>query len=111
MIVYFFVLFQTDKELSQKTPGPKVLFSPERKIKEIVCSSDEKIVLEDNCSMAKASLLCLVVYYIKNLTYPAAFAPILAILQKIAFPRDNFGKNLLSQRVKNTLQIMNLYHT
>lgn len=101
--------FQTDKELSQKTPGPKILFFPEKGIKKIVCPSDEEIILENDCSMTRASLLCLIIYYIKNLTYPAAFIPILSVLQRIVFPQDTFGKNLMSQKVKDTLKIMNLY--
>jgi len=104
------LLFQTDKELFQKTPGPKVLFVPEKEIRKIVCPFDEEIILENDCSMTRASLLCLVVYYIKNLTYPAAFAPILSILQNIVFPQDKFGKNLMSQKVKDTLKIMKLLH-
>jgi len=37
-----FFLFFLDKELSQKTPGPKVLFFSEKQIKKIICPSDNE---------------------------------------------------------------------
>lgn len=46
--------------------------------------------LDNDCSMTKANLLWFMIYYIKDLIYPATFAPILSVF--------NLAKNNFSTR-------------
>lgn len=62
--------------------GPCIVWGD---VKELVCGKEpsETMKLQPNTSLEKALVLCLCVYYVKDLAYPAAFGQLLGFVQAV----------------------------
>ena len=48
----------------------------------------------------KALVMCLAIYYIKNIHYPLAIAQPLILLQKLLLPKDTVPRGLMNGKLK-----------
>lgn len=63
------------------SPRPMIVSSWATKL--IFCAEDKRVTVKDDCMLEKALFLCLTVYYIKDVTYPSAFAQTLGLIQSL----------------------------
>lgn len=84
------------------TPGPKVFYGMTEKC--IYCGSDDEVVqLKPDCTLERALILCLTVYYVKELWYPADFGQLLGLMQAIFDKDDSTAKGFMSSKLKKFL--------
>ncbi|KAL1483292.1 hypothetical protein MTO96_033290 [Rhipicephalus appendiculatus] len=84
------------------SPGPVIVWSSATKL--IFCAEDEHVTLSDECTLEKALLLCLTVYYIKDVTYPPAFAQTLGLIQSVLHKEESFPRCWASSKLLKILR-------
>ncbi|XP_054708502.1 uncharacterized protein LOC129218294 [Uloborus diversus] len=78
-----------------KRPGPSIFFG-ERPC--IMANGGQVIGLKKDCSLEEAAILLLGVYFILNLSFPAAYGQFLGLLQNI-LTKDKFPKSFSSRHL------------
>ncbi|XP_065284326.1 uncharacterized protein [Dermacentor albipictus] len=66
----------------------------------VYAGSRQDIIWVSNGSLELAVIYCILTYYIKNLDYPYAFAPFLALMQKFVLPSKVVPRGLINNRLK-----------
>lgn len=69
----------------------------------IYTGSREQIIQLSSGNLQRALILCLLVYYLKNLTYPFAFSQMLILVQKIVVPEEPVPKGQVGNRLRTLL--------
>lgn len=86
-ILVFITFFQYLADV-HGLPGPMIVWSSATKL--IFCAEDERVTLKDDCTLEKTVFLCLTVHYIKDVTYPSAFAQTLGLIQSLLHKEESF---------------------
>lgn len=63
----------------------------------------ELVPLSDPCTLEKALVMCLAIYYIKNIHYTIALEQPLILLQKLLLPNDTAPLALMNGKLKALL--------
>ena len=88
------------------TPGAKIFFAEEQRV--LYVSTEDTIVLSKDCTLEKACVLCLGIYYVKNMSYPSSFGMTLALFQLALMRDDPFPKAQMSQTFKRAAMALKL---
>ncbi|XP_049524555.1 uncharacterized protein LOC125946108 isoform X2 [Dermacentor silvarum] len=88
-----------------ESPGPTIVWSTSTKA--IFCAEDELVSLKDDCMLEKALLLCLTVYYVKDITYPSAFAQTLGLVQSVLCKEESFPRCWANSKLLKILDKLN----
>lgn len=70
---------------------------------------EEHVLLESTSTLEKALVLCLLIYYIKDLTYPLAFGQILLLMQK-TLVKDSLPKACMNGKLKDLISKLEEKH-
>ncbi|CAN8022257.1 unnamed protein product [Ixodes persulcatus] len=99
----FFCLFLTQMEVPEDVVfnSPHIYFSSE---KILVHGGKPHELIRVNGTTENALVMCLALYYIKNLNYPQALAQPLIFLQKFLRPRDNVPRGLMNGKLRSLLE-------
>ncbi|XP_064461721.1 uncharacterized protein LOC135388598 isoform X2 [Ornithodoros turicata] len=89
-----------DVNEGQRVPGPSLSFTAKKEIR----TRHEAIDLSSSCSMEKALILVLCVYYVKNLSYPQAYGQTLGLLQTVLVKDSYFNAALQTKRLAMLLK-------
>uniref|UniRef100_V5H5J2 Uncharacterized protein n=2 Tax=Ixodes ricinus TaxID=34613 RepID=V5H5J2_IXORI len=81
--------------------SPHIYFSSE---KILVHGGKPHELIRVNGTTENALVMCLALYYIKNLNYPQALAQPLIFLQKFLRPRDNVPRGLMNGKLRSLLE-------
>ncbi|CAN8024431.1 unnamed protein product [Ixodes persulcatus] len=81
--------------------SPHIYFSSE---KILVHGDKPHELIRVNGTTENALVMCLALYYIKNLNYPQALAQPLIFLQKFLRPRDNVPRGLMNGKLRSLLE-------
>lgn len=84
-------------DTSKLVPGPCVVMEPGSE--RIVCKK-QTVHLLPGCSVERGLILCLVIYFILDLSYPHAFGQTLGFLQTILVKNNAFEQCFISHRLK-----------
>ena len=99
------IIFQNEdanvKSVAEADPGPKVLYSTDFQV--VIEAKDSSLSVSAK-TMEEAVIMCLGMYYIKNLTFPASFGPILGLLQSVIMPEDDYVKGFASGILQSAIR-------
>ncbi|XP_064461557.1 uncharacterized protein LOC135371434 isoform X2 [Ornithodoros turicata] len=91
----------------QKPLGPAIVFGEDKWV--YGGSYDERILLNEECTLERALVMCLTIYYIKDLSYPLAYGQILLLLQRIVV-KDSVPKACMNGKLKDFITRLEKKH-
>ncbi|XP_040360705.1 uncharacterized protein LOC121048438 [Ixodes scapularis] len=86
------------------SPGPRIFWGISTKI--VSCGGPGEIIKLNDATLEKALLLCLTVYYVKDITYPSAFAQTLGLVQSAISNGEKFPRCWANSRLVKILESM-----
>lgn len=87
---------QADRTPDERAPGPKIFFGSDKQI----LSGNQAVKLSDSTSLEEALIMCLCVYYIRGLSYPAAYGQTLGLLQCLLVKNDEFPIQFMTEKLR-----------
>ncbi|KAK8771154.1 hypothetical protein V5799_025595 [Amblyomma americanum] len=73
----------------------------------VFAGSLNEVIRVSSGGLQRALIICLLIYYVKNLEYPSAFSQILFVVQKIVLPGEIIPRGLVSARLRKFLTVLN----
>nr|XP_054921497.1 uncharacterized protein LOC126520396 [Dermacentor andersoni] len=101
-------LIVSGRTSDENGPGPRILWTESSK--SIYCTEGEVVILRKESKLEEALTLCLAVYYIKDLTYPSAFAQTLGLVQSALSNVEEFPRCWMSSKLINIVTKMKKLH-
>ncbi|XP_064472845.1 uncharacterized protein LOC135387669 [Ornithodoros turicata] len=95
------LVVQSSRAQSPSPPGPTMYFYVSDK--SLYCGREGEVIrLNSSCTLEKALVLCLVVYYVKDWSYPMAYGQLLLLLQR-ALAKDSPPKGCMNAKLKELI--------
>lgn len=101
------VWFQGQCPTAVVAPGPKIFLGPEAKSIWISDKPRQLVQLDLSVSLEKALILCAELYYIKKLTYPAAYSQLLGLIQLNVLDDPDFPRSWRRPALVSLLKRLN----
>lgn len=83
-------------------PGPCIFWGTSAKT--LCCGRPNEVIELQDSSLARALILCLTIYYIKDLTYPSAFGQTLGLVQTVVYKAEKFPHCWANSKLLKILQ-------
>lgn len=90
---------QADRTPDERVPGPKIFFGSDKQI----VSGNQSVKFSASTTLDEALVMCLCVYYIRGLSYPAAYGQTLGLLQCLLVENDEFPIQFMSEKLRKLL--------
>lgn len=94
-----FLCFQETRDPDAAAPCPKIFFGTQ---KELFCGN-QAVQLSQHTTLEETLVMCLCVYYVRGLSYPAAYGQTLGLVQTAIVKEDKFPVAFMTERLRKLL--------